>query len=633
MKRKNLVKLGFLAALFILFSNTACEKKLFRLMVKIPPATEKKIIIEKNVMAPMRDGVKLAADIYRPEGAGKWPVVLIRIPYNKEEMMPMLGKEIARRGYVVIIQDCRGTFKSEGRIFFPLFWETDDGKDTIDWIAKQSWYGGGVGMWGGSYFGYTQWAAAPGNTDLKCFYPLLTTPNMVDAFIIGGAMQYEFTTTWTQQVGKQNEDVANLVLKPDLTGGWYNYPLEPPMNVNFGEISHKMENADAINGILGLNLSISDSGPIPKETFKQVIDKLLPLFSYPSLTYNQPALKFGDRYKDISAPAYSVAGWYDIFLQAQIDDFLKLQKEGKGDAAKKSKLVIGPWGHGYENPMASGKCKLAAQREMLNEFVKIEWFDKWLKGKKDNVEFGAPVKIFVMGANVWRTENEWPLARMKQTNYYLSGGGKANSISGDGALSTELPSENVPPDKFDFDPSKPVPTSGGALLDSEESGVKLQKDVELRNDVLVYSFPVLQEDVEVTGPISAVIYASTSAVDTDWTVKLVDARPDGKIVNIQDGIIRARYREDLLHPSLLTPNEIYKYTIDMWSTSYVFKKGHTIRIEVSSSNFPRFGKNCGLGGKGGPTDFVVAHQTIYHDAKHPSHIVLPIIPKNKLAGK
>jgi hypothetical protein len=220
---------------------------------------------------------------------------------------------------------------------------------------------------------------------------------------------------------------------------------------------------------------------------------------------------------------------------------------------------------------------------------------------------------------------------MTPVKFYMHSGGKANTINGNGKLTMTAPTNGESPDNFDYDPANPVPTTGGSNL-VFDVGPAYQNKVEERNDVLVYTLDVLSEDFEATGPINAVLYASTDAVDTDWTVKLVDVFPDGTAINIQDGIIRARYRDDLKKPSLLTPGEIYCYTIDLWATSYLFKKGHRIRIEVSSSNFPRFERNSGLGGEGGPEAFKVAHQTVYHDPAHPSHIVLPLIPSSAPAS-
>jgi len=628
--QEEIVKKPFLfaflvATTFLCVSSLAgCDKLALRTMVELPPSTEKKIVIEKNLMVPMRDGVKLATDIYRPASGGPRPVILVRIPYNKEELLPPFGKMLARRGYVCIAQDCRGTFRSEGQFFFPLFREAEDGVDTVEWIAKQPWFDGNLGTWGGSYFGYTQWALAPSNKRLKCFYPLITSPNMTEVFYVGGAIQHELTSTWSRSVGKQSGNI-NEVVKVDLKGGLYNLPINPSQNIDLKYLAYNIENPDVFKKLFNLDILPPKAGLLPPELLTKVTNTIMPLFSYPSLTMDHEELTYDDRYKEVSAPALGVAGWYDIFTKAQLNDFNRLWKEGQGDAASHSKLIIGPWGHGVAEDLVIGNDKTASTKAMIQAFFKIEWYDRWLKGKKNGIEEGAPLKIYVMGANKWREENEWPLARMKPVNMYLHSGGKANTLNGDGKLSMTAPTGEEPADNFVYNPADPVPTTGGSNL-VYNVGPAYQNKVEERNDVLVYTTDALTEDFEATGPIYAVIYASTDAVDTDWTVKLVDVGPDGRAINIQDGIIRTRYRDGLKKPSLLNPKEIYCYTIDLWATSYVFKQGHRIRIEVSSSNFPRFERNSGLAGKGGPNAFTVANQIIYHDSVHQSHIVLPLIP-------
>jgi len=616
----------FVFAIFALFVFTGCEKFVnykLRKMAELPPRTHKKIVIRKNVMVPMRDGVKLAADIYMPKEGGPWPTVLVRIPYNKKMLVPFFGKAVARRGYACVAQDCRGTFASEGEVFFPILREAEDGKDTVEWIAKQEWFDGNLGAWGGSYFGITQWALAPDNPRLKCFYPIITSANIIDVIYIGGALQYEISSTWTKSVGKQAGNVTEDI-KPDLKGGYYNLPLHPSRKIDLRELAYNIEKPEFVGKMFGLKIDLTPKGTIPPEVYNKVTLEIQKFFSYPANTLDQEAFTYGDNYKKVSAPGMFIAGWYDMFSKAQLSDFVRLRNEGKGNARKYSKLIVGPWGHGMPKEMEKHGESAANIKSMVKAATQLPWSERWLKGKRNGIEEGPPVKIYVMGANKWRDENEWPLARMKPVKLYLHSGGKANTLDGDGTLSTAPPTGEESPDHFEFDPSDPIPTVGGSNL-VFNVGPKFQNKVEKRKDILVYTFPELKEDVEVTGPIHAVLYASTTAIDTDWTVKLVVVRADGKIINIQDGIIRARYRDGLRNPSLLTPKKIYSYTVDLWSTSYLFRKGRRIRIEVSSSNFPRFERNSGLAGRGGPKAFTVANQRVYHDAEHPSHIVLPVV--------
>jgi putative CocE/NonD family hydrolase len=342
-------------------------------------------------------------------------------------------------------------------------------------------------------------------------------------------------------------------------------------------------------------------------------------------------VNFDDKYKQVSAPAVFVAGWYDMFSGPQLNDFNKLAEQGGGNAGK-SILIVGPWGHGPNGDGTVDYGDEAGQKDVLGPSHVLDWFDYWLKDVDNGVDEWPRVKIFVMGENVWRDEDEWPLERTQYTKYYIHSGGGANTRDGDGTLSTEPPAKNEPEDRFDYDPLDPVPSLGGNNL-GLNLGAYNQSKVEDREDVLCYTTVVLEQDMEVTGPITGIIYAASDAKDTDFTMKLVDVLPDGSPVNIQDGIVRAMYRDnDPENPTPLTPGAVEKYELDLWATSNVFKAGHKIRVEISSSNFPRFNRNLNTGEP--PTTAtrsVTAHQTVYHDPGHPSHITLPIIPRDKVA--
>ena len=264
------------------------------------------------------------------------------------------------------------------------------------------------------------------------------------------------------------------------------------------------------------------------------------------------------------------------------------------------------------------------------EAIELRWFDHWLKGKDNGAERDAPLKIFVMGENRWRDEQEWPLARTRFTPYYFHSGGGANSLLGDGGLSIERPGDE-PADSYAYNPEFPTPTRGGCNCCNPEIvdwGAFDQRPVEYRNDVLVYTSAPLEQELEVTGPVVAKVYARTDGTDTDFTAKLVDVHPDGYAVNLCDGIIRGRYRESTSEQKLLTPGQVYEFTIDLWPTSNLFRKGHRIRVDIASANFPRFDRNLNTGGKfGEEPEGRVANQDVLHDAAHPSHIVLPVAPR------
>ena len=327
-----------------------------------------------------------------------------------------------------------------------------------------------------------------------------------------------------------------------------------------------------------------------------------------------------------------IGGWYDVLVRGTFHHFTEMRKHGGSELARQNqRAVVGPWIHSACSTTFAGELDFGAISMLDLREIELRWFDHWLKGKDNGAERDAPLRIFVMGANEWRDENEWPLARTQFTPYYFHSGGGANSLEGDGGLSTAPPA-GEPADGFVYNPAFPVPTRGGNTCCNPELvpwGVYDQRPLEYRNDVLVYTSEPLEEDLEVTGPISVTLYASTDGRDTDFTAKLVDVHPDGYAVNLCDNIMRARYHESREYQTLLEPGRVYEFTIDLWMTSNVFLKGHRIRVDVSSSNFPRFDRNPNTGNPfGQDTELRTARQTILHDEAHPSHILLPVIPKS-----
>jgi predicted acyl esterase len=566
----------------------------------------------------MRDGVRLATDIYEPKDrAGPLPVILTRLPYDKDNLAPV-GRLFAQRGYVYMVQDCRATFKSEGEVFVPMVHDREDGLDTIKWIEEQEWFDGNLGLWGPSYLGITQWAVAADAPQIKALYPQLTTADLDQTLFLGGAFSYRLATSWTEGVGKQSDNLLPVPIGDKLdmeTEGFFNLPLEPEMDIQWTDLRGR--------SVADLLAEMSDAmGLPPGDISPEFVEKMIGLMNYPAFAQNADAFNFNDRYDEVTAPALMVSGWYDIFVDPQLEDFVRMREMAPGDAGKYTRLIIGPWGHvSGVHPDAEKGARLGV---LIRDFMVFDWYDRWLKGEMNGIENAAPMTIYVMGKNEWRDEREWPLARTQYTKYYLHSAGNANSKSGDGALSTEEPGDE-PADDFTYDPKNPVPTAGGHNL-LENVGPKEQKGVEDREDVLVFSTPPLAKDIEVTGPITAKIYAASSAVDTDFTVKLCDVYPNGASIFITEGVVRARYRDSYTEPSLIEPGKIYEYHIKLWPTSNCFLKGHHIRIQVSSSNFPRFDRNTNAGGRGGPINIIVAEQTIYHDGERPSNIMLPLIP-------
>ena len=324
-----------------------------------------------------------------------------------------------------------------------------------------------------------------------------------------------------------------------------------------------------------------------------------------------------------------MGGWYDLYAPDSFKNFNGLRLHGGTPEARQSKLIVGPWPHGLSESSKTGDVDFGAGSLADLDGMETRWFDYWLKGIDNGVVDEPPLRLFIMGVNEWRDEHEWPLARTSWQKWYLHSGGGANSVRGDGRLSMGEPADEQP-DRFVYDPRFPVQTMGGANCCSSHIvpwGPYDQRNVEMRTDVLCYTSPPLERDMEVTGPITAVLYAATDGPDTDWTVKLVDVAPSGYAMNLCDGILRARYRESRTDPTLLTAGQVYRYEIEAGVTGNVFKRGHAVRLEISSSNFPRFDRNPNTGHAfGKDAELRVARQTVEHSRSHPSHVVLPLIP-------
>ena len=577
---------------------------------------------ESTVPIKMRDGITLYSDLFLPEGNGKYPVLLQRTPYNRTspfaKSLSLDSIAAALLGYVVMVQDCRGRFESEGE-FHPFVNEINDGYDTIEWIANQDWCDGNVGMYGGSYVGATQWLAAMSQPPaLKAITPGITASNYHEGWTYqGGAFELDFNLSWAliHLVSANYENLVN----------------------NFGAPTGKIEElTDMADHLMDeySHLSLKDWPAL-----KGIGDFYYRWLEHPEYDEYWKSIAIEEHYNNIDVPALSIGGWFDIFMGGTIKNFVGMSKNGKtSNARSNQKLLIGPWVHpgmlpGFPGvPVGEEYFGIRSYSGVIDMHgILLKFFDHHLKGIQNSLSGEKPINIFVMGENVWREESEWPLSRAVNTNYYLSSNGNANSRNGDGLLGTKQ-TGNSDTDTFVYDPQFPVPTKGGGLCCYDAlggAGAFDQSDVELRNDVLVFSTPVLDKDIEVTGPITVKLYASTSGKDTDFTAKLVNVYPDDeKAITLTDSIIRARYRNGTEKAVLLEPNEVYEYTIDLWSTSNVFKKGHKIRIDISSSNFPRFDRNLNTGGPiGEETDFIKATQTIFHNDKFPSHVILPLVPR------
>ncbi len=592
------------AVLVLLLSS--CTKFLF-LSLEVAPKNKEPVLVERNIMVEMPDGVRLATDVYRPKSPGKYPAILCRLPYGSDSaMFSSLAKLFVSQGYIFVVQDTRGTYDSEG-VYFPLIFEREDGKHTCEWIARQPWFNGKLGSWGVSYFAYTQWAMAPDNKILTAMNPVFGTGNIFQFVFRGGALTYVQMIPWNtnmQNKWYEKQGINKRIKINLLKGGYYNQPIRPAQSIDI----------DAI---------LSD----PERTKKEAEHGAIKFLTHPGDIYPLPALNFDKDYSQVSAVGLLIAGWYDQATGPMLEDFVRIRSEGIGNA-RKTRMIIGPWVHGapglppnprfHQGPFAGMKFYT---KELLS------FYDYWLKGINNGEDKKPPLKIFIMGENKWRDEYEWPLARTQWTNFYLHSRGNANSKKGDGWLST-TPPEDEPFDQYNYDPENPVPTKGGNFLGYKQwkPGAFNQAEIEKREDVLVYMTEPLTEPVEITGPIRMILYAKSSARDTDFTAKLVDVYPSGYVQNLCDGIIRARYRNGYMNPSPIEPGKVYRYEIDMWATSNLFKPGHRIGVEISSSNFPQYDRNTNCAGER-PDCIKIAHQVIYHNRKYPSHIILPVIPR------
>jgi uncharacterized protein len=505
----------------------------------------------------------------------------------------------------------RGRYSSEGE-WYTFKNEPNDGYDTVEWAAALPYSSGKVGMFGGSYVGATQMLAAIAHPPhLAGICPVVTASNYHENWTYqGGAFEQWFDEDWTSGLA-QNTYERLVGWQNDPVGGIWKLPLTHYPILNLERRPDIASNAS-------------------------VAPYFLDWLAHPSYDDYWKALSIEQHFADITVPALHVAAWYDLFLGGSLRNYEGIKDHGGSDVARRGQqLMIIVGGHAGNGPRI-GDVDFGAAAHIDEADITLRWYDYLFKGVQNDFASGKAIKIFVMGANEWRDEDDWPVGRAKTTKYFLHSSGKANSLRGNGALSTTAPGRE-PADQYVYDPANPAPTVGGPLCCEQQrwqAGPRDQRSVEEREDVLVYSTPPLAEDLEVTGPISLELYAKSSAVDTDFTGKLVDVWPNGFAQNLTEGILRARYRDSRETPSLMNPGQVYKLTVDLWATSNVFKKGHMLRLEISSSNFPRFDRNLNTGElryvetsqDPSGAHFVSATNVILHDAEHPAALVLPVVP-------
>ena len=575
-----------------------------------------KSIFEDNVTIVMRDGVGLATNVWRPDGGERVPALLLRSPYGKDEVANGFAPNVfalVRAGYAVVMQDVRGTFNSDSS-FIPHVHDVNDGEDTIRWLAEQPWCDGSVGMWGASYLGLVQWqAAATGTPALKAIVPTITSADFYSApwYSSGGALSLHTVIMWSVLMA-MNAAIRKL-------------PLGEADPADVAQLAAMMQNLD----------SVLKETPVAD---KPLVTKYLPwlndVLAHPARDEFWTSQSSLDKAEQISTPALSISGWYDLFVTQQLSDHAAMRlRAGSEKARDGQRLIVGPWSHSQtvgahgifpERDFGLSASTLAAQLTPAH----IAFFDRWLKGREDALDGSAPVRLFVMGIDQWRDEQSWPLHDTRLIDYHLDGAGAANTAGGNGLLMTE-PAARDEIDRYLYDPRRPVSTVGGNTL-APFSGPADQSAVEAREDVLCFSSAVLDRPLEVTGPVLLKLFVSSSAVDTDFTAKLVDVFPDGRAMALSEGILRMRYRESLAEPELMSPGEVYEITIDVGVTSNVFLPGHRLRLEVSSSNLPRYDRNSNTGGdisREREADMVVAINSVHRGPEYPSRLILPIIER------
>ena len=559
------------------------------------------MLVETNVPARMRDGVTLYADVYRPAGPGQYPVLLCRTPYGKQGVAPINPLRAIGAGYVLIVQDCRGTGASEGHFawFAQLPQEGPDGYDAVEWAASLPYASGPVGMVGGSYVGWTQHAAAMQHPPhLHAIAPMMTWADAAEGLCYrGGAFELGVDLAWyllmalaaeprrLTAAGASAEQIAAvtgaITAASDrlCTDGYQETPLRDLQSPQPAGLSATVRH-------------LLDPGPggLPKGM---------------SVDLSQ-----------IKVPALYLGGWYDIFCQATLDSFAALRRHGQA-----ARLLVGPWTHGN---MSSSHGELdfgraSALPSLDPDGLQLRWFDRWLKGLDNGVDREPPVRVFVTGENRWRELPGWPPAETQESRLYLHAGGRLEAAAppGDGGASRSL-----------YDPAHPAPTVGGATLlpGVYPPGVRDQRSLSARADVLTFSGKPLQSPLTVLGRVTANLCISSTAPDTDFVVRLIDVHPGGYMQNLCDGILRARYRASRCEPQWLEPGVVYQLPVDLWSTGHVFRAGHRVAVQVTSASFPRWDRNWNtVEDPGAAVSGQKAEQTVWHDAAHPSHVVLPVV--------
>ena len=575
------------------------------------------VLVQQNVPAEMRDGTTLMSNVYRPAGDGDYPVLLTRTPYGKDISFssPYFDPvKASQSGYIVVAQDVRGRYASEGK-FTPFVKEFEDGYDTVEWAANLPGSNGKVGMFGLSYFGKTQWHAAvmqpPG---LASLVPGTTWGNHLNGVQMRGGVQELGLMHYWAETGLA------------LDALFRRYRDEPE------KIQEKLP---PLVGLIDTILAGGGYDTLPLTDLPDPGD-LVPFvqggFGRGVDNEGWDYLNIDGRYGLMDSPTFHIGGWYDCFIGETLRQYGAMKEQAEQSELHPPRLIVGPWTHGmFGSTVGELSFGIGSSGLFLNyrgdlTDVHLHWFDATLKDDESALEDRPPVEVFVMGENRWRGYEEWPVPGSREEHWYLHP---------DGLLSKKSSSQSGP-DEYDYDPRDPAPTVGGSVLlaPAHGPGPQDQREVEERADVLVYTSEVLQEGYTALGAVHATLYAASSAPDTDFVVRLVDVYPDGRAICVADGIIRASAREsypapgviDPKPPNPIEPGEVYEYTVDLWATGITFMAGHRLRVDVTSSSFPRWERNLNTGESNVRSSHTeVAHQKIFHDPERPSRVALTVV--------
>lgn len=570
------------------------------------------ILVEREIEVPMRDGTILRADIWRPVAEGQYPVLIERTPYNKatsSESNLEAGEFYASHGYVTVIQDVRGRFASDGE-FYPFRddgdGENQDGYDTVEWAAEQPWSNGKIGTIGGSYSGATQYRMLSTQPPhLVAQFSRQSSADYYDEWVYrSGAFEHGFNVMWTLKHTSTNARKLAIAGTEDETDRRVNKASdEYPEWLERSPISPLLPVAD-------------------------LHDWFTDWMNHPNHDDYWEEFSNARSHHRVNVPVHHFGSWYDCFLAGTIRNYSGMQAKAESAAARSSqRMTIGPWVH---NPSPAdmreaGDVDFGEQAKLGWFTTRLRWFDHWMKGIANGVDTDKPVKLFAMGINKWREFDEWPPAAATNTPFYLSAGasGSAKSLN-DGVLSTDKPKLfGEVFDEYESDPENPIRSFGGGHL-GDNNGPRDQRGYE--DNVLTYTTEILEDDLDVTGPVKAVLHASTSAIDTDWIVRITDVHPDGTSMLVCDGILRGRFKDSFEKPVALVPHMPTEFEVDLWATSHVFQKGHRLRVAVASSSFPRWDRNWQTGRNNAlETSGMIAQNRIFRDEVRPSHVVLPLL--------